>query len=69
MEGSTANMPGAEELLMLKHDIKNQLSNIQLAIEALKFELEDGNEEQEMYANSIVVSARKIDELLAIIPV
>jgi nitrogen-specific signal transduction histidine kinase len=37
---STKPVSSAALLRMLKHDIRNQLSNIQLALEGLKYEVE-----------------------------
>ena len=54
----------AEAFDLLKHDIKNQLSNIQLAIEGLKFEVEDKEGDYALYMDSIAKSAKKIDQLL-----
>lgn len=54
----------AEEFNLLKHDIKNQLSNIQLALEGLKYEVEEIDIDVELYLDSIVQSAKKIDDLL-----
>ncbi|MGY4537452.1 nitrogen-specific signal transduction histidine kinase [Mucilaginibacter sp. UYNi724] len=49
---------------MLKHDIKNQLSNIYLALEGLRYEVEDKGGDLELYMDSITQSAQKIDKLL-----
>jgi hypothetical protein len=49
---------------ILKHDIKNQLSNIQMAIEGLKYEIADTDADVKLYIDSLAKSARKIDELL-----
>jgi nitrogen-specific signal transduction histidine kinase len=67
MAASTGNMPDADALLMLKHDIKNQLSNIQLAIEGLRYEVEDLDGDTGFYIQSMLSSAQKIDKLLDII--
>ncbi len=48
----------------LRHDVKNQLSNIQLALEGLRFELEGQEGDTELYLDSLAQSARKIDKLL-----
>lgn len=48
----------------LKHDIKNQLNNIQLALEALRYEISDTDPNLKLYMDSLAESARKIDELL-----
>ncbi|MFD0795101.1 hypothetical protein ACFQZX_15875 [Mucilaginibacter litoreus] len=53
-----------DDLFKFKHDIKNQLSNIQLALEGLKFECEDTNEDLQLYISSLSESARKIDILI-----
>jgi signal transduction histidine kinase len=49
---------------ILKHDIKNQLSNIQLALEGLRYEIPDTDANLKLYMDSLAESARKIDELL-----
>ena len=67
MAASPGNMPNADALLMLKHDIKNQLSNIQLAIEGLRYEVEDLDGDTGLYIQSMLSSAQKIDKLLEII--
>jgi signal transduction histidine kinase len=48
----------------LKHDIKNQLNNIQLALEALRYEVSDTDPNLKLYMDSLAESARKIDGLL-----
>jgi len=60
-------MPNADALFKLKHDIKNQLSNINLALEGLKYEVEDVSGDVELYISSMLASAQKIDRLLDII--
>jgi hypothetical protein len=67
MAGNPGNMPDAEALLTLKHDIKNQLSNITLAIEGLRYEVEDLDGDMGLYIESMLTSAQKIDRLLDII--
>jgi nitrogen-specific signal transduction histidine kinase len=54
----------SEAFEMLRHDIKNQLSNIQLALEGLKYEIEDKGEDLDLYMDSMAQSAKKIDKLL-----
>ncbi|MBD1385099.1 hypothetical protein IDJ75_07400 [Mucilaginibacter rigui] len=49
---------------LLKHDIRNQLSNIQLALEGLKYEVDDPKGDLNLYFDSLSQSAKKIDELL-----
>ncbi|MBD1393840.1 histidine kinase dimerization/phospho-acceptor domain-containing protein [Mucilaginibacter glaciei] len=53
-----------EVFSILKHDVKNQLSNIQLALEGLKYEVEDKDADVKLYLDSITQSAKKIDDLL-----
>ena len=48
----------------LKHDIKNQLNNIQLALEALRYDVSDTDPNLKLYMDCLAESARKIDELL-----
>ena len=48
----------------LRHDINNQLSNIFLAIEQLKYEIPELTEDCVFYLNSISVSTAKINSLL-----
>jgi len=58
---------GAEEnesLRMLKHDIKNQLSNIVLALNQLTYELPDPNSDQQFYLDTINDSCKRINTLL-----
>ena len=54
----------ADMFFKLKHDIRNQLSNIQLAIEGLKFETEGQEGDYDFYISSLAQSAKKIDQLL-----
>jgi nitrogen fixation/metabolism regulation signal transduction histidine kinase len=59
---------GAEEdenLRRLKHDIKNQLSNIHLALEQLKYELPDISDDCLFYIDTISTSSTKINDLLS----
>jgi hypothetical protein len=49
---------------ILKHDIKNQLSNIQLAVAGLKYETAYMEADSKLYIDSIADAAVKIDQLL-----
>ncbi|AMR31222.1 hypothetical protein A0256_07170 [Mucilaginibacter sp. PAMC 26640] len=60
-------MPDAPALQMLKHDIKNQLSNIHLALEGLRYEVDDIGGDIGLYIDTMLRSAQKIDELLNVI--
>ncbi|HVW97184.1 MAG TPA: hypothetical protein VHA56_14530 [Mucilaginibacter sp.] len=59
----TAGTP-PNSLRKLKHDVKNQLSNILLAIEQLRYEIEDPSADCIFYLDSISLSSAKIDTLL-----
>jgi hypothetical protein len=48
----------------LKHDIKNQLSNILLAIEQLRYEIPEPTADCMFYLDSISLSSATIDALL-----
>ena len=65
MAGDDANKPvSGQDFDMLKHDIRNQLSNIQLALEGLKYEVDDEGKDLSLYFDSMAQSAKKIDKLL-----
>jgi len=49
---------------VLRHDINNQLSNILLALEQLRYELPDATEDCLFYLDSISISSKKINALL-----
>ena len=53
-----------DALKMLRHDINNQLSSIQLCLEHLKYEVEDQTEDYVFYLETIADSCRKITVLL-----
>lgn len=53
-----------EPLRALKHDVKNQLSNILLAIEQLRYEIPDLTPDCAFYLDSISLSSARIDALL-----
>ena len=58
-------LPANEQALrMLKHDVKNQLSNINLAIEQLRYELPDPTTDCVFYMDTIASSCAKINSLL-----
>ncbi|WP_295769741.1 hypothetical protein [uncultured Mucilaginibacter sp.] len=47
-----------------KHDIKNQLSNIHLAVEQLRYEVENPTEDFAFYMDTIKMSCNKINEMV-----
>jgi len=49
---------------VIKHDIKNQLSNISLALEQLRFEIPDQTEDIQYYLDTIFTSVKKINTIL-----
>jgi len=53
-----------EAMRALKHDVKNQLSNILLAIEQLRYEIPDPSADCIFYLDSISLSSARIDGLL-----
>jgi nitrogen-specific signal transduction histidine kinase len=53
-----------EALRVLRHDIKNQLSNIHLAIEQLRYEIPDISEDCTFYLDSIIKSSEVINKLI-----
>jgi hypothetical protein len=53
-----------QALRLLKHDIKNQLSNIHLALEQLRFEVENPTADVTFYMDTIAMSCTKINSLL-----
>jgi hypothetical protein len=57
---------GAENdtLRVLRHDINNQLSNILLAVEQLRYEITDASEDCIFYLDSISMSSAKINTFL-----
>ena len=49
----------------IRHDIRNQLSNINLSIEQLKYEIpDDATSDTAFYINTIAMSCAKINLLL-----
>jgi nitrogen-specific signal transduction histidine kinase len=65
MAGDGEKLPLSSKAFdMLKHDIRNQLSNIQLALEGLKYEVNDQDKDLGLYFDSMAQSAKEIDKLL-----
>jgi hypothetical protein len=61
-----ATTPAADPdaLRTLKHDINNQLSNILLALDQLRYEIPDASEDCRFYLDSISMSSAKIISIL-----
>lgn len=59
------NKPAEDKIRRLRHDIRNQLSNINLAVEQLKYEIpDDAGSDSEFYITTIAISCEKINVLL-----
>jgi nitrogen fixation/metabolism regulation signal transduction histidine kinase len=54
----------AEAMSRLRHDIKNQLSSIHMALETLRYETPNPSEDFTFCMETIFTSAAKINELL-----
>lgn len=60
-----SSSPEKTGLAMVKHDIRNQLSNMTLCVEQLRFELPDGlSEDILFYIETIAAGCVNINELL-----
>jgi len=53
---------------LVKHDIKNQLSNIHLALDTIKHEVNNPTEDVKFCIETIAASASKIDALIKQLP-
>ena len=53
-----------DKLRKLKHDIKNQLSNIHLALEQLRYEIPEPTADCLFYMDTILTSSTQINNLL-----
>ncbi|MEO6148927.1 MAG: hypothetical protein ABIN95_03685 [Mucilaginibacter sp.] len=53
-----------DDLTMLRHDINNQLSNIQLCLAQLRHEMSGQTEDCNFYIDTIAVACKKIESLL-----
>jgi len=53
-----------DSLRVLRHEINNQLSNIFLALEQLRYEIPDATEDCIFYLDSISMSSAKINALM-----
>jgi len=54
----------ADEISELKHDLRNQLSNIYLAIDQLRYEISESSADGLFYIETIVASCEVIKVLL-----
>ncbi len=64
-EPQAGGEPEEDKIRKLRHDIRNQLSNINLAVEQLKYEIpDDAGSDSEFYINTIAISCAKINMLL-----
>jgi hypothetical protein len=64
-EPAKDNPSGDNNIRRIRHDIRNQLSNINLSIEQLKYEIpDDVGSDSAFYINTISMSCEKINQLL-----
>jgi signal transduction histidine kinase len=57
--------PDEDKVRRVRHDIRNQLSNINLALEQLKYEIpDDAGSDSAFYIETIAASCEKINTLL-----
>ena len=54
----------AKTLRLIKHDVKNQLSNIHLALDTIKHEVVNPTDDVKFCIETIAASAAKIDALI-----
>lgn len=65
MESADSYKPVDKEALRtFKHDVKNQLSNINLALDQLRYELTEANDDSQFYMDTIATSCARINEML-----
>jgi nitrogen fixation/metabolism regulation signal transduction histidine kinase len=62
--GADEEKDGAEGVRKLRHDIKNQLSNIHLALEQLRYEIPNPTSDCLFYMDTIEISSIRINTLL-----
>ncbi|WPU98798.1 hypothetical protein SNE26_22545 [Mucilaginibacter sp. cycad4] len=62
--GANEEKNDAEALRKLRHDIKNQLSNIHLALEQLRYEIPNPTSDCLFYMDTIAISSTRINKLL-----
>jgi hypothetical protein len=65
-KGATSNKKEIDEEILrtVRHDIKNQLSNIHMALEQLRYEVTDPSPDCVFYMDSIIMSAEAINKVL-----
>ena len=65
MEEPKEGQSGENVVRRVRHDIRNQLSNINLSLEQLRYEIpDDVSSDSAFYINTIAVSCAKINLLL-----
>jgi nitrogen-specific signal transduction histidine kinase len=62
--GANEEKDDAEAMRKLRHDIKNQLSNIHLALEQLRYEIPNPTSDCLFYMDTIEISSIRINTLL-----
>jgi hypothetical protein len=63
-KAATKKVADKDSLRVLRHDVNNQLSNILLALEQLRYEMPEASEDCIFYLDSIASSSAKINSLL-----
>jgi len=64
-EPAKGNEPGENKTRRIRHDIRNQLSNINLSVEQLKYEIpDDTTSDVAFYINTIAMSCARINLML-----
>jgi signal transduction histidine kinase len=64
MEGPLKDTGNQDEINNLRHDVRNQLSSIQMAIEQLRYEVPDNSGDIAFYLDTIASSCTIINTLL-----
>ena len=64
MESADYKPIDEEAMRTLKHDVKNQLSNINLAVEQLRYELENPTTDCIFYMDTIAASCTAINNMM-----
>lgn len=64
MEDQRQGAENADNQQQLRHDIKNQLSNIYLSVEQLKYEIPEISADCLLYLDTISSSAQHINNLI-----
>lgn len=61
---SSVDLTDAKQLSLFKHDLRNQLSNIMMSLEGVKYETRNNGGDIVFYLQNLSESAQKMQELL-----